>query len=57
MNVSVHPYVFGQPFRLRALREALKHCTKHPLAERVWWVRPCDIASHCLSLPSGIIPG
>jgi hypothetical protein len=26
MNVSVHPYVFGQPFRVRQLRRALRHC-------------------------------
>src|SRR5438046_9551761 len=24
-NISIHPYVFGQPFRLRPLRAALKH--------------------------------
>jgi hypothetical protein len=57
MNVSVHPYVFGQPFRLRALRRALKHCLRHPLASRVWWCKPGDIADHCLALPPGLIPG
>ena len=57
MNVSVHPYVFGQPFRLRMLRRALQHCVGHAQAERVWWVRPCDIADHCLTLPAGVIPG
>ena len=57
MNVSVHPYVFGQPFRLRALRRALQHCLRHPLASRVWWTKPGDIANHCLALPPGIIPG
>ena len=57
MNVSVHPYVFGQPFRIRALRRALQHCVKHPLAGRVWWTRPGDIANHCLALPPGVIPG
>ena len=57
MNVSVHPYVFGQPFRVRALRRALQHCLRHPLASRVWWTKPGDIANHCLALPPGIIPG
>ena len=47
MNVSVHPYVFGQPFRLRRLRRALEHCTGHA---RVWYCRPGDIAEHCYSL-------
>jgi hypothetical protein len=47
MNVSVHPYLFGQPFRLRSLRSALQHCLK---SENVWWCRPGDIADHCYSL-------
>ena len=47
MNVSLHPYIFGQPFRLRRLRRALEHCTRHA---RVWYCRPGDIAEHCYSL-------
>ena len=47
MNVSVHPYVFGQPFRLRRLREGLKHCLNQ---KAVWYCRPGDIAEHCYSL-------
>jgi allantoinase len=57
MNVSVHTYVFGQPFRLRRLRAALRHCLKHAEAGRVWWTRPRDIADFCLKLAPGIIPG
>ena len=57
MNVSVHPYVFGQPFRLRAFRRALKHCLSHPDAGSVWWTKPGDIADYCLGLPPGLIPG
>jgi hypothetical protein len=57
MNVSIHPYVFGQPFRVRMLRQALLHCLQHPDKNRVWWAKPCDIAQHCLTLPAGIIPG
>jgi hypothetical protein len=56
MNVSVHPNVFGQPFRVRALRRALAHCLAHPLAGRVWWCRPGDIAAHCAALPEGAMP-
>ena len=44
MNVSLHPYVFGQPFRLRRLRAALAHCAGH---ESVWYCRPAEIAAHC----------
>ena len=47
MNVSVHPYVFGQPFRLRRLRSALAHCTK---SKSAWRCRPGEIADHCYSL-------
>ena len=57
MNVSIHPYVFGQPFRLRNLRLALKHCLEHPHADRVWKAKPMDVANYCLTLPPGIIPG
>lgn len=46
MNVSVHPYVFGQPFRLRQLRRALAHCAK---SRAVWRCRPGEIADHCYS--------
>ncbi len=48
MNVSVHPYVFGQPFRVRQLRRALKHCIQS--ARNVWCCRPGDIADHCYSM-------
>lgn len=57
MNVSVHPNIFGQPFRLRNLRLALRHCMEHPHHERVWLARPCEVANHCLSLPPGTVPG
>jgi hypothetical protein len=57
LNVSVHPYVFGQPFRLRGLRAALRHCVGHPQRDRVWWTRPGEIADFCHEMPAGIIPG
>ena len=56
-NLSIHPYVFGQPFRLHRLREALRHCVAHRYKERVWLTRPGDIADYCYTLPEGIIPG
>jgi hypothetical protein len=57
MNVSVHTYVFGQPFRLRRLRAALRHCLEHRQAGRVWFTRPRDIARFCVGLEAGVIPG
>jgi len=51
MNVSVHPYVFGQPFRIRQLRRALEHCLNR---ETVWYCRPGEIAEHCYSLGESV---
>jgi hypothetical protein len=56
MNVSVHTYVFGHPFRLKRLRTALKHCRGHAKAAGVWWTRPRDVAEFCYRLEPGIIP-
>lgn len=56
-NISIHPYVFGQPFRMQPLLAAFKHCVEHKLRDRVWFCRPCDIADYCYTLPPGTIPG
>ena len=56
-NVSLHPYVFGYPFRLRPLRKALQHCFASKLMDRVWKCKPADIADYCYTLAPGIIPG
>jgi hypothetical protein len=56
-TISLHPFVVGQPFRLRLLRKALQHCVEHPRRDQVWWTTPGKIATHCLGLPPGIIPG
>ena len=54
--IALHPYIVGQPFRLRALRKALKHCVEHEHRERVWFTRPGEIARYCAALPSGVVP-
>ena len=56
-NISIHPYIFGQPFRLHPLRAAFKHFVTHKLKDRVWWCKPEDISDYCHSLPPGIVPG
>ena len=56
-NISIHPYVFGQPFRLRPLRRALQHCFSTKFIDRVWKARPGEIADFCYGLLPGIIPG
>ena len=53
--ISLHTMIFGQPHRLRALREGLRQMVAHPLFDRVWLTRPGDIAGHCLTLPQGTI--
>jgi allantoinase len=57
MAVSLHGFIVGQPFRLRALRRALEHCMAHKLKDRVWFTRALDIANYCMTLPPGTIPG
>jgi peptidoglycan/xylan/chitin deacetylase (PgdA/CDA1 family) len=42
MSVVVHSFISGQPFRLRALSEALAHIATH--GDRVWLARAGDIA-------------
>jgi peptidoglycan/xylan/chitin deacetylase (PgdA/CDA1 family) len=43
MGIALHPYLVGQPYRLRHLRRALEHLTSRP--QRVWFTTPgaiCD---------------
>lgn len=43
MGIALHPYLVGQPYRLRHLRRALSHIAKH--RERLWITTPgaiCD---------------
>jgi peptidoglycan/xylan/chitin deacetylase (PgdA/CDA1 family) len=51
MSVALHPFIRGQPFRLRALRKALKHCLEHKQKDKVWFTRAGKIAEYCAALP------
>jgi allantoinase len=51
MSVALHPFICGQPFRLRPLRQALKHCIEHERKEKVWFTSAGKIAQYCLTLP------
>lgn len=55
--LSLHTMVSGQPHRLRALRDGLRHMLGHPDFGRVWLTRPGEIAAHCATLPPGTVPG
>jgi allantoinase len=43
-GIALHPYLVGQPFRLRHLRHALEHLAG--LRDRVWLTRPGALADH-----------
>ena len=51
----LHPFIIGQPYRLRALRRAMTHI----LARRddLWVTTPGEIARYCAALPKGTVPG
>ncbi len=53
-TVVLHPFVIGQPFRLRAFRRAMAHVLAE--RERLWLTTPGEIARHCMGLPEGVIP-
>ena len=40
MGIALHPYIVGQPYRLRHLRRALKHIAKN---RKVWFTTPGKI--------------
>jgi peptidoglycan/xylan/chitin deacetylase (PgdA/CDA1 family) len=54
MGIALHPYLVGQPYRLRHLRRALTHVG----ASRgdVWITRAGDIFAFCAGQPAGVIP-
>jgi allantoinase len=55
MGLALHPYIVGQPHRLRHLRRALTHVAAH--RERIWLTTAGAIAAHVRALPAGIVPG
>jgi peptidoglycan/xylan/chitin deacetylase (PgdA/CDA1 family) len=55
MGIALHPYLVGQPYRLRHLRRALAHICKH--RADIWITTAGAIADHASSLPPGIMPG
>ncbi len=54
-SIVLHPFIVGQPFRLRALRRALAHVVAH--RGDVWLARPGELARYVEALPTGIVPG
>ena len=55
MGIALHPYIVGQPHRLRPLRRALRYLARR--RDRVWITTAGAIANHCYGLPAGVVPG
>lgn len=49
-GLALHPYVMGQPFRIKHLRRALQHIVAQ--RERVWLTTAGSIADHVIDLDS-----
>jgi peptidoglycan/xylan/chitin deacetylase (PgdA/CDA1 family) len=54
MGIALHPYIVGQPYRLRALRRALAHIAAR--RESVWITRAGDVFDAASALPEGCVP-
>lgn len=54
MGIALHPYIVGQPHRLRHLRRALRHIAAQ--RETIFMTRAGAIAAHAAELPEGVVP-
>ena len=54
MGIALHPYIIGQPYRLRALRRALAAIAAR--RGEVWITTAGAIYDHVLTLPEGSVP-
>ncbi|HUN46095.1 MAG TPA: polysaccharide deacetylase [Stellaceae bacterium] len=54
MGIALHPYIVGQPYRLRHLRRALRHIAAQ--RAEIWITTAGAIAEHCAALPAGTVP-
>lgn len=50
MGIALHPYIVGQPYRLRHLRRALEQVARARDAGRVWACTPGAICGHVVQL-------
>ncbi len=53
MGIALHPYVVGQPYRIRALRRALAAIAAH--RDKVWITTAGGVLDACLALPEGTL--
>ncbi|MDI3382176.1 polysaccharide deacetylase family protein [Xenophilus aerolatus] len=50
MGLALHPYIVGQPYRLRHLRRALQHLAQARDAGEIWFTTPGAICGHMEAL-------
>ena len=55
MGIALHPYIVGQPHRLRHLRRALTHIVAR--RDAIFITRAGAIAEHAAGLPEGVLAG
>ena len=46
MGLALHPYIVGQPYRLRHLRRALEHLARQRDSGEVWFCTPGEVSTH-----------
>lgn len=54
MGIALHPYIVGQPHRLRHLRRALAEIAQH--RDAVWITTAGAVFDHVTGLPEGVVP-
>jgi allantoinase len=50
MGIALHPYIVGQPYRLRHLGRALQHVAAARDRGEVWMTTPGAICQHAMQL-------
>jgi peptidoglycan/xylan/chitin deacetylase (PgdA/CDA1 family) len=55
MGIALHPYIVGQPHRLRVLRRALSAIAQE--RGRIWLTTAGAVFDHVAALPAGTVPG
>jgi peptidoglycan/xylan/chitin deacetylase (PgdA/CDA1 family) len=56
MGIALHPYLVGQPYRLRHLRRALEHLAQARDRNHVWFATPGAICDHVESIDALRLP-
>jgi len=55
MGLALHPYIVGQPYRLRHLRRALEHLARLRDSGQIWFTTPGAICRHVAGLAGGAV--